>query len=150
MMDAPPEVPVVVGCDPWFCWAVLVELMTALLLEAPDPDASDEGDESSSSDAVVNAATGTVVEPCCTTNPLDPMLTTSPLDKVIAGPSRETTVPSIVATLETSAAWYAVTALPLTVNTTADAGVAIAAADVPSTTIVPPDARLTRAPSSSV
>jgi hypothetical protein len=120
------------------------------LLEAPDPDVPEEGDESSSPDAVVNADTGTVVEPCCTTSPLEPMLTTPPLDKVMAGPFRETTVPSIVATLETSAAWYAVTALPLTVNTTADTGVAIAAAEVPSTNIAPPDARLARDPSSSV
>lgn len=136
---------VVADCEPWFCWTDLVELI-ALLLEAPDPDLDvpDDGDESSPPDAVVNADTGTVEEPCCTTSPLEPILITSPLDKVIAGPLCETTVPSIVATLETSAAWYAVTVLPLTVNTTADAGVAIAAAEVPSTTIAPPDARLTR------
>lgn len=125
-----------------------------LLLEASNPDLDadvpDEGDESSSPDTVVKADTGTTVEPCCTTSPLEPMLTTAPLDNVMADPPRETTVPSIVATLETSAAWYAVTALPLTVNTTADVGVAIAAAEVPSTTIAPPDSRLTRVPSSSV
>lgn len=124
------------------------------MLVAPDsdrdPDAPEEDDESSSLDVVLNADTGTVVEPCCTINPLEPILTTSPCDKVTTGPPREMMVPSIVAMLETSAAWYAVTALPLTVNTIADAGVAIAAAEVPSTTIAPPDARLTREPSSSV
>ena len=154
-IDAAPDVPVAVAelCVPWFCCAVLVELIGPLLLVASDADADAADVSASSSDdpeTVVNAETGTVVEPCCTTNPSEPILTTSPPDKVTGKPPRETTVPSIVATLEASAAWYAVTGVPLTVKTTADAGVAIAAADVPSTTMVPPDARLTREPSAKV
>lgn len=107
-METAPDLLVVAACEPWSCCADFVEPIAAVLLVKPDPDrdpdALDEGDESSSPGIVLKADTGTVVEPCCTTSPLEPMLTTSPLGKVAAGPFWEMTVPSIVATLETSAA----------------------------------------------